>query len=34
MNNTNYEELDFIKWYRSEASEKDKALIKTIIEND
>ncbi len=28
------EELDFIKWYRSEASEKDKALIKTIIEND
>ena len=28
------EELEFIKWYRSEASEKDKALIKTIIEND
>lgn len=28
------EELEFIRWYRSEASEKDKALIKTIIEND
>lgn len=28
------EELDFIQWYRTAATEKDKALIKTIVESD
>lgn len=27
------EELDFIQWYRTAATEKDKALIKTIAES-
>ena len=28
------EELDFIQWYRTAATEKDKALIKTIVERE
>lgn len=28
------EELDFIQWYRTAATEKDKALIKTIVESE
>lgn len=28
------EELDFIQWYRTAATEKDKALIKTIAESE
>ncbi len=28
------EEIQFIKWYRTQASEKDKAIVKAIVEAD
>lgn len=28
------EEADFIKWFRTQASEKDKALVRMIVEGD
>ncbi len=28
------EEIQFIKWYRTQASEKDKAIVRMIVERD
>ncbi|MBM6871179.1 helix-turn-helix domain-containing protein [Pseudoflavonifractor phocaeensis] len=28
------EELDYIRWYREEATEKEKALVRMIVEGD
>ncbi len=28
------EEIQFIKWYRNQASEKDKAIVRMIVEGD